>query len=357
MHAEYKLTIERVARSEYKLTIERVARSEYKLILERVARNRYKLTIQRVARSHLSRITIQRVAQVDIQTRREKNLPHHGKAAAQRIREIQGPNIKVQGPQQIRINTQIRIVFAYLFVFGNTRPRIAVLQNYDGKDRVDRDFVGINKLFWSYLKQPGASIQNAVEMTKAFEYGKRAGDGMVNCAIEIARLEGKLVGMDTEAFTHLVGKARDNMYFTKSEYDSGPSGLALTGARFYAYYEMGEGVYLDAATLAALLPGKVKCPAGKIIYGAALEAALPQLHPKTELSKANKASKKKAKVAQQEARAEQAKREAAAAEAAKEARRFCKRCITCDKRFLREVPWEIHSAVCKARGGGGSPKQ
>ena len=45
----------------------------------------------------------------------------------------------------------------------------------DGKDRVDRDFAGINKLFWSYLKQPGASMQNAVEMTKALEYGKRAG--------------------------------------------------------------------------------------------------------------------------------------------------------------------------------------
>ena len=24
----------------------------------------------------------------------------------------------------------------------------------DGKDRVDRDFTGVNKLFWSFLKQP-----------------------------------------------------------------------------------------------------------------------------------------------------------------------------------------------------------
>ena len=111
--------------------MERVARNRYKLTIQRVARNQSsRITIQRVARSHLSGITIQRVAQVDIQTRRKKNLPHHGKAAAQGIREIQGPNIKIQGPQQIRINTQIRIVFAYLFVFGNTRPRIAVLQNY-----------------------------------------------------------------------------------------------------------------------------------------------------------------------------------------------------------------------------------
>jgi hypothetical protein len=40
-----------------------------------------------------------------------------------------GPNIEIQGSQQIR-KYEIRIVFMYLFVFANTRPRIAVLQNY-----------------------------------------------------------------------------------------------------------------------------------------------------------------------------------------------------------------------------------
>ena len=53
----------------------------------------------------------------------EKNQPHHGKAAAQRIHEIQGSNIRYKK------NTQVRIVLVYLFVFGNTRPRIAVLRN------------------------------------------------------------------------------------------------------------------------------------------------------------------------------------------------------------------------------------
>ena len=127
------ITIQRVARSHLSgITIQRVARTHLsRITIQRVARSHLSgITIQRVARSHPFGIIIQRVAQVDIQTRRKKTLPHHGKAAAQGIREIQGPNIEIQGPQKIRINTQIRIVFAYLFVFGNTRPRIVVLQNY-----------------------------------------------------------------------------------------------------------------------------------------------------------------------------------------------------------------------------------
>ena len=43
--------------------------------------------IQRVARSQSQELTIQRVAQVNIQALRKKTLPHYGKAAGQ---EIQG---------------------------------------------------------------------------------------------------------------------------------------------------------------------------------------------------------------------------------------------------------------------------
>ena len=57
----------------------------------------------------------------------------------------------------------------------------------DGKDRVDRDFAGVNNLFASHLKEVGASMQNAVEMTKALQAGRRKGDGVNNCALEIHR--------------------------------------------------------------------------------------------------------------------------------------------------------------------------
>ena len=119
----------RPARNKYKLTIQRVARSHLSgITIQRVARSHLsRITIQRVARSHLSGITIQRVAQVDIQTRRKKTLPHHGKAAAQGIREIQGPNIKTQGPQQMRINTQI---VSYLRIYSYLEIRGPVLLYY-----------------------------------------------------------------------------------------------------------------------------------------------------------------------------------------------------------------------------------
>jgi hypothetical protein len=34
-----------------------------------------------------------------------------------------------------------------------------------------------------------------------------------------------------------------------------------------------------------------------------------------------------------------------------EKRRFVKRCTSCDRKFLRELPWFVHSAVCQAKGG------
>ena len=222
----------------------------------------------------------------------------------------------------------------------------------DGKDRVDRDFAGINQLFWSYLKQPNASMQNAVEMAAALEYGRKPGDGVVNCALEIQRSEKKLAGVNTEAFTKLVGKARDNMYYTKFEYKDGEDGaVVLTGARFYAYYEMGEGVLLSAAQLKDLWPDQPQIPPARIVYGSRLDDAGPQLKPKVELSRANK----KAKVtSRQEAKLQKANLAAAKAEeveAAVEARRFSKLCPTCDRRLLTERGWKLHKLVCKSRGG------
>ena len=222
----------------------------------------------------------------------------------------------------------------------------------DGKDRVDRDFAGINQLFWSYLKQPGASMQNAVEMAKALDYGQKKGDGVVNCALEIARVEGKVPSVDTEGFAVAVGKARDNMYYTKFEFTVDSDGsIKLAGARFYAYYEMGEGVHLDASALSKLWPGKRPTRSASIIYGASVGDMSEQRRPKTERSKANEKAHKESKAAAKQAKKEATAQKAAIEEAAVAARRFSRRCITCDRKFLRKAPWLIHSAVCKARGG------
>jgi hypothetical protein len=129
----------------------------------------------------------------------------------------------------------------------------------DGKDRVDRDFAGVNKLFWSYLKQPGSSMQNAVEMVKALQYGrKESGSGVTNCALKIDRSM-KPNGVDTAGFTKLVNKSRDNMYYTEFEYcrknDGG--GLELSGARFFSYYKMGTLSVFDCNAKSELVPWKL----------------------------------------------------------------------------------------------------
>lgn len=139
----------------------------------------------------------------------------------------------------------------------------------DGKDRVDRDFAGVNRLFWSWLKRPGASMQNAVEMVQALQYGNKGGNGVVNSALLIDRSAGKTRGVDTRKFTELVGKARDNMYYTEFEYSTPGVGgeIQLTGARFYSYYNMGAGVHLSADQIHGLWPNKPKIGSARIIAG------------------------------------------------------------------------------------------
>ena len=85
------------------------------------------------------------------------------------------------------------------------------------------------------MEQHGASMQNAVEMVKALEYGKKdKGSGVINCALAIDR-SATTTGVNTAAFTKLVHKARDNMYYTEFEYGAAEDGgLFLSGARFYS---------------------------------------------------------------------------------------------------------------------------
>ena len=140
----------------------------------------------------------------------------------------------------------------------------------DGKDRVDRDFAGVNRLFWAWLSRPGASMQNAEEMYQALEYGRKVDDGVVNCAVVINHPPAK-TSVNTGAFAQLTGKARDNMYYTEFEYGTDETGkIMLTGCRFYAYYKMGEGVYLDANQLKSLWPDKVKIERATMLCGPGL---------------------------------------------------------------------------------------
>ena len=77
----------------------------------------------------------------------------------------------------------------------------------DGKDRVDRDFAGVNRLFWAWLhvSRPGASMQNAEEMYQALEYGKKVGDGVVNCAVAIAHPPTK-INLSRHRCVHCTGR-------------------------------------------------------------------------------------------------------------------------------------------------------
>ena len=68
--------------------------------------------------------------------------------------------------------------------------------------------------------------------------------------------------MDTAALSKLTGKIRDNMYYTEFEYTS--SGR-LSGARFFAYYKTGDGVYLSAGQLKQLWRDKIVINPAEIV--------------------------------------------------------------------------------------------
>jgi hypothetical protein len=222
----------------------------------------------------------------------------------------------------------------------------------DGKDRVDRDFAGINTLFWSWLKRPGASMQNAVEMVEALEYGKNKGDGVVNCALQISR-PAEMEGVDTAKFSRLVGKARDNMYYSEFTYAEKDGVLIVSGARFYAYYKMGTGVYLSAKQLQQLWLKRVPVGQARILAGSNLGdiGALGGDEIKMELGKERKKCKAASKLEAKQQKQRQEEEEAHAAQIELDLRKHGRRCPTCDKVYLNQKrSWVLHSQVCKEKG-------
>ena len=149
----------------------------------------------------------------------------------------------------------------------------------DGKDRCDRDFAGVNRLFDSYLKQGNKTIQDATEIVAALQYGKKEGDGVINAAIEVVKPMDAVElekSFSTAEFTKRVGKARDNMYYTEFEYSRSVSGtFTLTGVVCFAYYKFGKGVRLSSEDLEAIWPARPQLPVSTIIAGTTLGASGP----------------------------------------------------------------------------------
>ena len=216
----------------------------------------------------------------------------------------------------------------------------------DGKDRCDRDFAGVKKLLQSWLTRMEASVQNAVEIVEALEYGKKPGDGVVNCAIAINKPDAAQ-GVNTTAFTRLVGKARDKIYYSEFEYEDGAGGeLLLNGARFHAYYKIGAGVALDRAQLDSLWQNKPTIPQAQIIAGSQLGVTTAVKKPKVERSKENKAQHKAARQLRKKQKRVAIESAQQANEVGMAPRRTSKRCCTCDRGFMRGVNRDLHQAAC-----------
>ena len=216
----------------------------------------------------------------------------------------------------------------------------------DGKDRADRDFAGVNILLQSWLKRRKASCQNATEIYEALQYGKRPGDGVTNCAVVINKPD-HAPAVDTVAFAKKVGKARDNMYYTEFNYVGKPDGtITLGGARFFAYYKMGEGVYLNRSELDQLWPDKPIIATAKIIAGSQVSAMVPVMKPKMERSREGKKEDSEKKQDAKRRKVDAAKDKDGEEARRVKSRQRSKMCCTCDRSFMHESNQEIHQKAC-----------
>jgi hypothetical protein len=193
-------------------------------------------------------------------------------------------------------------------------------------------------------------MQNTVEMTKALQAGRRKGDGVNNCALEIHR-GGQVGSVDTGKFSSVAHKARDNMHYTEFVYEGSGAETKMIGARFFAYYKMGKGVYISKADLDGMWKGTVQFHPAQIVHGDTLDGTVAELNPKMELNKESKSLKKRENAEKKAEKVAKKQSEIDTAEAAIEALRSSIRCLTCDRAFLRELAWSAHSKVCKLAGG------
>ena len=232
----------------------------------------------------------------------------------------------------------------------------------DGKDRCDRDFAGVNALFNSWLKSPGASLQNAEEIVQALEAGRREGDGVTNCAIVVNRPSDAAAvtsSFKTKVFSDKVGKARDNMYYTEFHYseDSVTGVLQLEHLSCFAYYKFGDGVKVSKEDMCAIW-GKLPETSADSHWLQPQIIAPENLLSRTVVAKRvkmekSKSNKKKAKEAKEAKLAEEKRNAAAAIKSAQdeaEAHRTSYRCFRCDKAFITELWRDAHfKSRCKGK--------
>ena len=231
----------------------------------------------------------------------------------------------------------------------------------DGKDRCDRDFAGVNRLFDSWVKVDRRVMMTANDICSALEAGKTT--GVINCALQTERDKEEEQtwkdALDTGAFAQLAGKRKEDMFFTELVWEKVGVAWKYTGMRFFAYHLMGTGKFLTAEQLEQVHPGprpKVLTYAPLItapesIAGTALVVADPDGpvtfdKVKVEFGKQHKNRIRSVKTEKHQ----KAQMELEKMEQEKTARLIALRsslhCTHCDRGFLGEFFRDTHESSC-----------
>ena len=224
----------------------------------------------------------------------------------------------------------------------------------DGKDRCDRDFAGVNKLFQSWVKVERRVMQTADDICDALE--AKQTPGVINCALQTQRDKAKekvwTGALDTAKFAKLAGKKKEDMFYTEVVWKEDDGGWKYEGMRFFAYHLMGQGVFLSKEQLLQVHPGPLPPIATympRITKGTLLEGIEPAIDVKVEASRPHKKRKVADKNRKKEEKEAKVNKFAAEKEAASARRRTSKRCTHCERPFLRSFYRNAHERNCLER--------
>ena len=211
----------------------------------------------------------------------------------------------------------------------------------DGKDRCDRDFAGVNKLFDSWVKVERRVMLTADDICDALEAGKTT--GVTNCSLQTQRDKSQekawKEGLDTALFAQQVGKKREDLFYIKIEWKQDGQQWVFQGMTFFAYHEMGTGKFLSHQQLQTILPGSrppVLSYVPFITRGSKLNDVTVVVEVKIELGREHKKRKVQARVAKKDAKQSVLAAKQAQEKADVAARSTCFRCPHCDQPFLQK---------------------
>ena len=225
----------------------------------------------------------------------------------------------------------------------------------DGKDRCDRGFAGVNKLFDSWVKVDRRVMLCADDICDTLEV--RATPGVINCALQTQRdgASEKLwkAKLYTSRFAELVGKKKEDLFYIDLVWEEHEAVWLCVGMRFFCYHGMGSGKYNTVEQLKGVHPGPklpVLAYSPHITRGTTVSGSKAATEVKIEMGRGHKRRKMSAL---QEKR-QQAKASATATqqqkEANKAARRTSSRCSHCDQPMLRNrMTSSLHQASCSRR--------